>query len=288
MKTLTEVLNTYDKLNEPELTAFESDLLHNFSKGKLNTEVKNWFEDIMIHKYIDNEWDENNKKIAGKLINSDNNLLTKYRTYQSVSDVLTKTETGRENNLTDNDFSELKKEKKYSVSLFRKITSAPLSIAAVITILIVIGSIFYFFTGNYSDEKLYASFYTPYDIDFNISRDKPDELLVKAQTAYINKDYKLSSEILQGLTKNDSTNIQMFMNLGALMMQQNKYDEASAYFNYVIEHNTFIMRDIAEWYLALCYLKTGEREKAWKIFTNITESNSVMKAQAERLLKKMK
>jgi tetratricopeptide (TPR) repeat protein len=278
-------------MDEPELTAFESGLLRNFSRGELNTELKSWFEEILIHKYIDNEWDEDDKELAGSLIESDKKLYTKYRTYLSVSDVLTNNEkqsTGNNSGQTDNEITAVKNNNTGTVSFFKRIITKPMSIAAMIIILAGIGSVLYFTSGKYSDEKIYSSFYTPYEMDFSISRDNPQELLTAAQTAYLNGNFVKASGILQTVAKKDSTDMQMYMNLGALMMLQEKYKDATGYFQFVIDHNNFIMRDIAEWYLAFCYLKTGEREKAKTIFTNLAKNKGVMQDKAEKLLKKMK
>jgi thioredoxin-like negative regulator of GroEL len=56
----------------------------------------------------------------------------------------------------------------------------------------------------------------------------------------------------------------------------------------VIDDNDNLFLEDAEWYLALCYLKTQEPEKAADVLDQIKRSESIYKKDAARIMRKMK
>lgn len=75
---------------------------------------------------------------------------------------------------------------------------------------------------------------------------------------------------------------------GMANMEVKNYPVASGSFSRVIEHNDNLYLEDAEWYLGLCYMMTGNLEKALSQFGSIAASESRYKRQAARLSRKLK
>ena len=66
------------------------------------------------------------------------------------------------------------------------------------------------------------------------------------------------------------------------------YPEAKHSFMKVIDDNDNLFLEDAKWYLALCYLKIQEPEKAADMLDQIKRSESIYKKDAARIMRKMK
>ena len=66
-----------------------------------------------------------------------------------------------------------------------------------------------------------------------------------------------------------------------------QYEEAKPDFETVEKDESSLFRDEAIWYLADCYLKTNERDKAIENLKNIAASESNHKKQAAKILRKL-
>jgi hypothetical protein len=75
---------------------------------------------------------------------------------------------------------------------------------------------------------------------------------------------------------------------GVSNFEEKKYPEAKQSFTKVINDDSNLFVETAEWYLALCYLKTDERDKAVKQLNIIKKEGGIYGDDAKKILRKLK
>jgi thioredoxin-like negative regulator of GroEL len=78
------------------------------------------------------------------------------------------------------------------------------------------------------------------------------------------------------------------MMTGISKFEEENYPDAKVSFTRVIDNKDNLFFEDAQWYLALCYLKTGEKDKAVNSLTFIKQSESIYSNNARKILRKMK
>ena len=66
------------------------------------------------------------------------------------------------------------------------------------------------------------------------------------------------------------------------------YPEATNSFRKVINNNNNLYIDHAQWYLALCYIRTGDQVKAKEQLIEVEKSGSIYRKDARKILKRIK
>ncbi|MBN2805618.1 MAG: tetratricopeptide repeat protein [Prolixibacteraceae bacterium] len=67
-----------------------------------------------------------------------------------------------------------------------------------------------------------------------------------------------------------------------------EYRKAISYYQNVINEKDNLFIEQAEWYMALCYLKTDHQSKAYSIFNQILDKNGYYSKDAQEIMKKQK
>ncbi|MGQ1911732.1 hypothetical protein ACT3CE_18385 [Marinifilum sp. RC60d5] len=164
--------------------------------------------------------------------------------------------------------------------------------AASIVLFIGIGSLMFLLDNknSYSNEKVYSSYYKPYNVVINTrsSDIAVDNILVSALKSYESKDYRTALGLFQKILDKDSTNITSNFYSGISNLEINQYNKANRNFTRVLKHKNNLFIEQSEWYLGFCYLMTNERQKAIKQFNLIAQGNSFYKTKAQEILDKLK
>ena len=71
-------------------------------------------------------------------------------------------------------------------------------------------------------------------------------------------------------------------------MGNNNHKEAKSVLSSIINNSNNLYIDRAQWYLALCYIKTEESEAAVRQLETIINSNSIYREKAKKLVKKLR
>lgn len=141
-----------------------------------------------------------------------------------------------------------------------------------------------------SPDQLYASSYTRYESP-GAARSASGEgnaLMENAIASYSAKEYEKAITYLEQIINSDRNDMESVFMHGMANMEVKNYPVASGSFTRVIEHNDNLYLEDAEWYLGLCYMMTGNREKARSQFSSIAASESRYSRQAARLSRKLK
>jgi len=137
-------------------------------------------------------------------------------------------------------------------------------------------------------EELFDQYYEPYVVPTNYrSATEINNVFHKALVEYGKKDYQKALLLFEKVLIEDESRMDVTLLTGISNLEIENYINADISFQKVIDHNDNLFIEQAEWYLALCYLKTGEQEKASLRFGKIITDNSLYKRNAEDILNKL-
>jgi TolA-binding protein len=160
--------------------------------------------------------------------------------------------------------------------------------AAVALVLILIG-IATFPGKNLSNEEIinnYSKLYQPPTGQRSVQA-VTDADYSLAMEFYNIHDYKKAAVLFSKVVENNPKDMQSTFLSGISNYENSKYPEAKHSFGIVISNTNNLFIDQAEWYLAFCYLRTNEREKAIQQFEAIKQENNIYSKEAKRILRKM-
>ncbi|MGA1976531.1 MAG: tetratricopeptide repeat protein [Bacteroidales bacterium] len=167
----------------------------------------------------------------------------------------------------------------------------PWSIAAAVTLFILIGgSIVFFSSRRMSNEEIINKYYKPYE-GLSASRSQQAVLNRDYSTAmdYYNiHDYKDAAFYFSKVIKNDPLNMESTMLYGTSNFEIRNYPEARQSFSKVIDNNDNLYMEDAHWYLALCYIRTNDKGKAMDQLSMIRNSGSIYSKEAGQILRRIK
>jgi cytochrome c-type biogenesis protein CcmH/NrfG len=105
---------------------------------------------------------------------------------------------------------------------------------------------------------------------------------------YNDGDFRGASAALnEYLRKNpDKTEASFF--LGVSEMENDNFDRAITIFSDLCENRSNLYLDHSQWYLALCYVKTGRYEQATEELQAIINTGSYYKSKARKVIRKIK
>ena len=162
-----------------------------------------------------------------------------------------------------------------------------IAVASVILALIASSSIIFQSYHNTSIEnRLYQSYYKPFDKSgkFVLS----SSALNLAQQEYQKGKYKNAFLLFKELPVSLAIKNEKYFYLGLSLMELEQYTEALSNFDLIIESNESLeYLPQLQWYKGLCYLKTGEKQKAIISFKRVTKYNDCNYKKAKRILKKL-
>jgi tetratricopeptide (TPR) repeat protein len=159
--------------------------------------------------------------------------------------------------------------------------------AASISLLIILSSIFYFNVSP-SNEKLFNQYYNRYDACFTTRGNTEMNELVMAIQLYDQKLYNEAISHFNQIIKKDHKNTTAYFFMGISYMETKAYDKAIQNLNKVVTQKDTAFMEHAEWYLALCYLKTNQSSLAKIILKDLANSQSYYYASAKELYNKLK
>lgn len=161
-----------------------------------------------------------------------------------------------------------------------------LSVAAVLLIF-AISSIFYLNFAGPKNERIYNQFYQKYESSL-ITRSGTNETndLIIAIQLYDKGKYKDAIARFTNLLQKDNSNTTAHFFMGLSYMETKTYDKAIKSFNTIMAEKDTAFIEHAEWYMALCYVRTNQKKQASDLLKQIAASNSYYKIKAVDLLKK--
>lgn len=167
---------------------------------------------------------------------------------------------------------------KYLTSMVKR---PKITVAAAFAI-ILIGLSLTIFRGNPQGEDLYGKYYEPakpFLMQRSVETAGTSDF-VTAMQYYSNKDYVNSARLLASQTDNMAARFYLALS----MMELNDIPKAIEHLKIVTADRSNLFTDQAGWYLALCYVKTGNNALAKSTLKNISGSQNYFNDKAVDLL----
>ncbi len=101
-------------------------------------------------------------------------------------------------------------------------------------------------------------------------------------------NYDKAISILKDVISKDSLNIKAIFYISMSYIETGKYNLAIKNLESIEKYNKHILIDQIKWYLALCYVKTNNKEKAIKELSELANSRYYCKDKAKEILEKLK
>lgn len=136
-------------------------------------------------------------------------------------------------------------------------------------------------------EDLYANYFVPYELEWVNRNSKADSLLIQLEQLYREKQYNKLLAFIENnssIRELDQADVQLIQ--GIAKMETGSFMEANSYFQIVAQNP--ILKDEANWYRALNFLKEGRREECKQyLILLIEKENSDYYKDASQLLKEL-
>ncbi|MGB8357162.1 MAG: tetratricopeptide repeat protein [Bacteroidales bacterium] len=179
--------------------------------------------------------------------------------------------------------------KRYSGTVRRTAIRAASYAAAVLLVLLISSALYFAFRPG-SNETLFNKYYARYESPGNVRSvvSSGNSLMENAIASYSAKEYDKAIEYLQQVIGTGQADMETVFMHGVASMEVRNYPVASGSFTKVIENNDNLYLEDAAWYLGLCYMKTGDSEKALNQFKAIAASKSRYSKEAAKLARRLK
>ncbi len=162
--------------------------------------------------------------------------------------------------------------------------------AALVAALITVGGIALLSNKKPGNEEIMEKYSRTYEATSSLRSDitveNPDFRL--ALEYYEIHDYRNAAIYFSRALENRPEDMQSALLNGISNFEIDNYPEAKTSFVKVIDDNNNLYIDHARWYLALCYIKTEEKQKATEQLAVIEKSKSIYKKDARRLSRNLK
>ncbi|NOQ24895.1 MAG: tetratricopeptide repeat protein [Bacteroidales bacterium] len=274
----------FGTLSKERMSIIADAIISNANLKNIYKEVR---KNIIAHYYVDNELLPHERIDFEYKLKKNEKLLKKVNLQKNINKSLENLNLEETlNEIYDEYSSQEKQDISATHTLNRKFKLW--LVAASISVLLILGggTTYLIQFRNVSVNRLYASYYTPIDYtdsyllntnSFNIAKQK-----------YMDGEYMNALALLNGLPSSLNIEIERDFFIGLSLMELGKYDNAIEYFQQIISNKSaFEYTPQIRWYMGLCYLKTGSKEKAIDTFTTIVSTNEYNYKKAKRILKKL-
>jgi tetratricopeptide (TPR) repeat protein len=162
--------------------------------------------------------------------------------------------------------------------------------AVVAGIIVLAGGLLLIPRPKLTGEGILEKYYAPYEAP---SPSRSGSIISNADynlavEYYKVKDYRNAAVYFSKVLREEPKNMNSWLMNGISNFEISNYPEAESSFETVINDNNNLYIDHAQWYLALCYIKTGEAVKAKDQLREIKDSGSIHGKEAGKILKQLK
>lgn len=164
-----------------------------------------------------------------------------------------------------------------------------LKYAAVITIIVLIGSFSIFRERNLTIDELLK----PYDIPYQPAtgqrslQNRTNEDFNSGIEYFNISDYKNAALYFNKVIETNPRDMAATLMNGISDYEETRYSEAKVSLGKVVDDNKNLYMDQAQWYLAKCYIRTEENDKAVQVLRSIKTEGGFYSKPASKLLRKL-
>ena len=307
-----------DELSLPEKVAFENELLINSElqadielfrevdsavaetdilqlrenlKNIRQTEFSTLRDSEEIERYISFELDDHELASFESELIENADLAAEVELFREVDRAVAETDImalrSKLKGLGDQIAGEKTKQQSLAARMPSRLISA--TVAASLAIIMALSALLS--NSSISEAELYNNFYQTYPTTgvFRSAEADPATLeMNRALDKFNSGKYEQALELFSAILEKEPLNPVGNFYAGVSFQETNRLDQAISSYQSVIRHNDNLFVEQANWYMALCYLRNEEREKAMRKFSQIAQSSSFYKLQAEAVIREMK
>jgi len=161
--------------------------------------------------------------------------------------------------------------------------------AAAVAAVALVSAALYFPLKQNSGSQLYNKYYTQYVAPGSVRSVGAvnNTLMINALESYKAHEYEKAIVYLEQVLSTEQNNMEYVFMHGMANMEVKNYPAASGSFTKVLQQNDNLYLEDAAWYLGLCYMMTGETDRAIRQFDLIAASKSRYNKEARKLAKKL-
>jgi hypothetical protein len=239
-----------------------------------------------IERYLAGEMSDSEKEWFEEKMNEDKNLRNEVSVWQRTDKIL---ENRNIRSLKDKLSAIEKRRDENRYSLPPRLPSY-LKYAAVFLGILFLGSASLFFGSRMNGDQVIDSYYKVYEPASNqrSARCVPNDDFMVALNLYNTHEYGKAAVLFSKVVESNPEDMQSELLNGLSNFEDQKYPEAKNSFVNVIDNNNNFFVETAKWYLALCYVKTDEKEKAIQLFENIGKESGIYRKDAKNIIRRYK
>lgn len=162
--------------------------------------------------------------------------------------------------------------------------------AALVAGVVIVTSLILFTGQTLTSEEIVSQFYKSYEAPSALrsatSEANPDYLL--GLKYYNDRDYSNAASQFAKVLESNPYDMQTHMLSGVSSMEEKQFNEAKKSFSTVIDDNNNLFIESARWYLALCYVKTEDKDRASLLLVSIKNDGGLYSKDAKKVLRKLK
>jgi tetratricopeptide (TPR) repeat protein len=162
--------------------------------------------------------------------------------------------------------------------------------AAVITILILIGGMTLFSGRDMNSDEIINQYYYTYEpaSSQRAGGSATNNDFTLALEFYNKQEYEKAAIMFNKVLESNPQDMQSVLLRGVSNFEEKKYPDAKQSFVTVINDNNNLFIENAKWYLALCYVKTEETDKAVNQLEMIRNEGGIYSKDAKKIIRKLK
>jgi len=237
----------------------------------------------IMDKYLNGEMDDQELKHFEHLLASDEKVREELDLHQSIDHAIMEEDIMNLRDTMNTIYTEDEKVKRAPNGFpRRKLYYA----AATLALLLATGGIVNQLTQpDYDNHEIVDKFYQPYEVTvtYRSGNTETDRLLLTALQRYEDENYEQALLLFEQLLEKRSDDMAVNLYSGISYMEVEKYQKATHSFQTIITDNNNLFIEQAEWYLAMCYLKTEDNAKAKELLDELINKESYYKEMAKRI-----
>lgn len=147
----------------------------------------------------------------------------------------------------------------------------------------------FFFLREEPNEALFTQYYEPYPSTVPIVREESDKTpLELAMAQYELGQYDEARRALKNIVATDPGNQTAVFFTGSSELAVGQPEAAIVYFEKILEAPDSLLKNPAEWYLALAYIRLNRLERAAVVLERIVDGQGFYKQRAQAILEELK
>ena len=239
-----------------------------------------------IERYVAGDMNDAEKKWFEKELDGNEKLRNEVALSKRTDDVLK----NRDIAVLRSKLSEIEKLREIKIPVNKIRKPAYLKYAAVFAGLVLIGSVVIFSGRTLSSDEIIDRYYKTYEpptTQRSVLTTSNNDFTM-ALEFYNTHNYEKAAILFNKVLKSDPKDMQSTLLYGVANFEDKKYPDAKQSFVNVINDNNNLFIESAKWYLALCYVKTNEKEKAVQQLEMIKNEGGIYKNDAKKIIRRLK